>query len=149
MIVKRKLFSFIDEDGNQGYYLYNESTGEEKLFSVVEEEREFARGVGQAVKAATQFMQTKGQGAINKAAKKAMEASTPIGTMGIKDPRVFRRVNSPMAMNNATWAKDMGANKLHTNISRRAGNKYLGSLAGTSGKTSWTGGTIVGGGYAV
>ena len=42
MIVKRKLFSFIDEDGNQGYYLYNESTGEEKLFSVVEEEREFA-----------------------------------------------------------------------------------------------------------
>ena len=43
MIVKRKLFSFIDEDGNQGYYLYNESTGEEKLFSVVEEEREFAK----------------------------------------------------------------------------------------------------------
>ncbi len=43
MIVKRKLFSFIDEDGNLGYYLYNESTGEEKLFSVVEEEeREFA-----------------------------------------------------------------------------------------------------------
>ena len=33
MIVKRKLFSFIDEDGNLGYYLYNESTGEEKLFS--------------------------------------------------------------------------------------------------------------------
>lgn len=43
MIVKRKLFSFLDEDGNLGYYLYNESTGEEKLFSVVEEEREFAR----------------------------------------------------------------------------------------------------------
>ena len=42
MIVKRKLFSFLDEEGNQGYYLYNESTGEEKLFSVVEEEREFA-----------------------------------------------------------------------------------------------------------
>ena len=44
MIVKRKLFSFIDEDGNLGYYLFNERTGEEKLFSVVEEEREFARG---------------------------------------------------------------------------------------------------------
>lgn len=39
MIIKRKLFSFIDEDGNLGYYLYNESTGEEKLFSVVEEEK--------------------------------------------------------------------------------------------------------------
>lgn len=39
MIVKRKLSSFIDEDGNLGYYLYNESTGEEKLFSVVEEEK--------------------------------------------------------------------------------------------------------------
>ena len=42
MIVKRKLFSFIDEEGNLGYYLYNEATGEEKLFSVVEDEREFA-----------------------------------------------------------------------------------------------------------
>ena len=28
----------MDEDGNQGYYLYNEATVEEKLFSVVEEE---------------------------------------------------------------------------------------------------------------
>jgi hypothetical protein len=28
----------MDEEGNLGYYLYNESTGEEKLFSVVEEE---------------------------------------------------------------------------------------------------------------
>ena len=44
MIVKRKLFSFIDEDGNQGYYLYNESTGEEKLFSVVEDERLYFLG---------------------------------------------------------------------------------------------------------
>ena len=34
----------MDEEGNMGYYLYNEATGEEKLFSVVEEEREFARG---------------------------------------------------------------------------------------------------------
>ena len=33
----------MDEEGNQGYYLYNEATGEEKLFSVVEEEREFAK----------------------------------------------------------------------------------------------------------
>ena len=31
----------MDEEGNMGYYLYNEATGEEKLFSVVEEEREF------------------------------------------------------------------------------------------------------------
>ncbi len=42
MIVKRKLFSFIDEDGNLGYCLYNEATGEEKLFSVVEDERMYA-----------------------------------------------------------------------------------------------------------
>ena len=33
MIVKRKLYSVMDEEGNQGYYLYDESTGEEKLFS--------------------------------------------------------------------------------------------------------------------
>ena len=42
MIVKRKLYSVMDEEGNLGYYLYNESTGEEKLFSVVEEERLYA-----------------------------------------------------------------------------------------------------------
>lgn len=42
MIVKRKLYSVMDKEGNKGYYLYNEATGEEKLFSVVEEEREFA-----------------------------------------------------------------------------------------------------------
>ena len=28
----------MDEEGNPGYYLYNEATGEEKLFSVVKEE---------------------------------------------------------------------------------------------------------------
>lgn len=42
MKLYRKLFSFIDEEGNLGYYFYDENTGEEKLFSVVEEEREFA-----------------------------------------------------------------------------------------------------------
>ena len=42
-MIKNKLYSVMDEEGNLGYYLYNESTGEEKLFSVVEEEqREFA-----------------------------------------------------------------------------------------------------------
>lgn len=37
MIVKRKLYSVMDEEGNLGYYFYNESTGEEKLFSVEDE----------------------------------------------------------------------------------------------------------------
>ena len=49
MIVKRKLYSVIDEEGNLGYYLYNESTGEEKLFSVVEEQREFGEKKGKKV----------------------------------------------------------------------------------------------------
>ena len=44
MIVKRKLYSVIDEEGNMGYYLYDESTGEEKLFSIVEEERLYFLG---------------------------------------------------------------------------------------------------------
>ena len=33
MIVKRKLYSVVDEEGNLGYYFYNESTEEEKLFN--------------------------------------------------------------------------------------------------------------------
>ena len=33
MIVKRKLYSVIDEEGNLGYYLYDESTGEERMFA--------------------------------------------------------------------------------------------------------------------
>ena len=39
MIVKRKVFSVIDEEGNLGYYLYDEATGEEKLFSEKKEEK--------------------------------------------------------------------------------------------------------------
>ena len=69
MIVKRKLFSFIDEDGNLGYYLYNENTGEEKLFSVVEEEREFARGTKEAGKKAAEFLSKKGNKIANKIEK--------------------------------------------------------------------------------
>ena len=34
MLIKRKLYSVIDEEGNLGYYLYDESTGEDKLFAV-------------------------------------------------------------------------------------------------------------------
>ena len=37
-MIKNKLYSVMDEEGNLGYYLYNESTGEEKLYSVVDEE---------------------------------------------------------------------------------------------------------------
>jgi hypothetical protein len=40
MIIKRKLYSVMDEEGNIGYYHYDESTGEEKLFSAVVEEEE-------------------------------------------------------------------------------------------------------------
>ena len=69
MIIKRKLFSFIDQDGNLGYYLYNEATGEEKLFSVVEEEREFARGTKEAGKKAAEFLAKKGNKIANKIAK--------------------------------------------------------------------------------
>lgn len=43
MIVKRKLYSVMDEEGNQGYYLYNESTGEEKLFSVEDDEKDSSK----------------------------------------------------------------------------------------------------------
>ena len=71
MIVKRKLYSVMDEEGNLGYYLYNESTGEEKLFSVVEDEKMYARGVGSAVTAAKQMASSKGMGVANKVAKNA------------------------------------------------------------------------------
>ena len=73
MIIKRKLFSFIDEDGNLGYYLYNESTGEEKLFSVVEEEREFGE-----VKRA------------NKAAKRAAILKKDSGTVSKEEIEAMR-----------------------------------------------------------
>lgn len=36
MLIKRKLYSVIDEEGNLGYYLYNENNGEEKLFSKID-----------------------------------------------------------------------------------------------------------------
>lgn len=69
MIVKRKLYSVMDEEGNQGYYLYNEATGEEKLFSVVEDEKMYARGTKEAGKAAMEFLSKKGNKVANKEAK--------------------------------------------------------------------------------
>ena len=33
MLVKRKLYSVMDEEGNLGYYLYDESNGEERMFN--------------------------------------------------------------------------------------------------------------------
>ena len=44
MLVKRKLYSVMDEEGNLGYYLYDENSGEEKLFSVVEDEKLYFLG---------------------------------------------------------------------------------------------------------
>ena len=43
MLVKRKLFSVIDEEGNLGYYLYDESNREEKLFSVEDDEKDSSK----------------------------------------------------------------------------------------------------------
>ena len=62
MIIKRKLYSVIDEEGNLGYYLYNESTGEKKLFSVVEEERDFSsvRRSKKALKVAADIIRREG-----------------------------------------------------------------------------------------
>ena len=70
MIVKRKLYSVIDEEGNLGYYFYDESTGEEKLFSVVEDEKLYARGTGAAVYYAKQMMRNKGNKIANKIANR-------------------------------------------------------------------------------
>ena len=53
MLIKRKLFSVMDEEGNLGYYLYNESTGEEKLFSIVDEEERMYASVRHTKKAVT------------------------------------------------------------------------------------------------
>lgn len=52
----------MDEEGNLGYYLYNEATGEEKLFSVVEEEREFSsvRRSKKALKVAADIIRREG-----------------------------------------------------------------------------------------
>ena len=119
MIIKRKLFSFIDEDGNQGYYLYNEATGEEKLFSVVEEEREFARGVGQAVKAATQFAQSKGQGAFNRAASQLADS-------GGKKLRISKYLKtSTRALRNT---EDTAMSSVNDVINARGRSSYRGPL---------------------
>ena len=79
----------------------------------------------------------------NKMAKKAWEANQPLAkNYGI---RTQRRANSPMAMMNGSWAKDMGASKLQTNISR-SDKKFLRRL---SGRNQHMGplGPISGGGY--
>lgn len=57
MLIKKKLFSVLDEEGNLGYYLYDEYTGEEKMFSekkrnrnnVALEDVDSHRGLGRSV----------------------------------------------------------------------------------------------------
>ena len=60
----------MDEEGNLGYYLYDEATGEEKLFSVVEDERMYARGTKEAGKKAAEFLAKKGNKIANKVRKR-------------------------------------------------------------------------------
>jgi hypothetical protein len=86
MIVKRKLYSVVDEEGNLGYYLYNEATGEEKLFSVVEEEREFASV--RALKKATKTVLDK--------ASKGKLTTTDVARMGrLKGKNSIRAIDNP------------------------------------------------------
>lgn len=125
MIVKRKLFSFIDEDGNLGYCLYNESTGKGKLFSVVEDEKMYARGVGQAVKAATQMVQSKGQGMANKAAKNLAEAGGKRGMLGTYNKTATRQVRSGFSPTSFNYKKP---SNVHEIINARARSTYPGNL---------------------
>ena len=71
MIVKRKLYSVMDEEGNLGYYLYNESTGEEKLFAT------YSPNMGNAFKpinktAYTNFWKNSMNGGANKQVARSM-----------------------------------------------------------------------------
>lgn len=125
MIVKRKLYSVMDEEGNQGYYLYDEATGEEKMFAVMN-----SPFVGKNGK-----MAPTGFSAVNKNAKRVTEANTPLG--GVKHTNVFRYMNSPMTMKNPDWIKETGANKLQTKISIKGGDAYLGRLSGTGNKQAF------------
>jgi hypothetical protein len=75
MLVKRKLYSVMDEEGNLGYYLYNEATGEEKLFSVVEEdERLFANLDEDDIKFLEEHARNKERNAKNLGYKKAISS---------------------------------------------------------------------------
>lgn len=117
MIVKRKLFSFIDEDGNQGYYLYNEGTEEEKLFSVVEEEREFARGVGKkAIEEAVKKVSTKGNKKLNKKLAK-IKFNNPT------ELRIYRKLNDRSANIGNTVHHSINSRAVNTNNLLTEGSK--------------------------
>ena len=110
----------MDEEGNLGYYLYDEATGEEKLFSVVEEEeRMYARGVGQAVKAATQMAQSKGQGAINRAASQLADG-------GGRKLRINAYLKT--ATRGIRNAKDTALGSVNDVINARSRSSYRGPL---------------------
>ena len=79
----------MDEEGNQGYYLYDEATGEEKLFSVVEEEKMYARGTGAAVYYAEKMMRNKGNKIANKAAKREYYKTVGLDQIAKNDKRLI------------------------------------------------------------
>ena len=65
MLVKRKLYSVMDEEGNLGYYLYDESNGEERMF---------ARGTKEAGKAAKEFLKKKSRSSSENFKNKLIDA---------------------------------------------------------------------------
>lgn len=76
----------MDEEGNLGYYLYNEATGEEKLFSVVEEEREFASV--RALKKGTKKL-------LDKSLEGKLTTKDVASVMGLKGSRSLKAVENP------------------------------------------------------
>lgn len=107
MIVKRKLYSVMDEEGNLGYYLYNEATGEEKLFSVEDGEKDSSK-----------------KSKIRTAGKIAALGGTA-GSLGIATPIAYKVLKSEKEIGDKI-AKKYNVNKI--------GNMYFGRNAEKAAK---------------
>ncbi len=144
MIIKRKLFSFIDENGNLGYHLYNESTGEEKLFS----SRNFIQKLALKGKYGVRKVR---KSAADKLHESAKESKIKLHIAGKKLRRAEKAESelfnsSPQdrqaAMNLYRKGRNMGYTATHTDFTDV--NRYVGKRkdSHTDFKTSFRGGRL-------
>ena len=124
MIVKRKLYSVMDEEGNQGYYLYNESTGEEKLFSVEDDEKDSSKKskIRTAGKIAALSGTAGSLGIAIPTAYKLDKLKDEVGDKVAKKYNVKNFGGLYFVGNSANATK---AAKVHARVGRRLGNNRL------------------------
>ena len=143
MIVKRKLYSVIGEEGNLGYYLYDESTGEEERLYT---KRNLIQALALRGKYSVRGMRKKAADSLHESAKKSKAKMRLSSSKFDKNHAIEAELlsNSPQdrqaAMNLYRKGRNMGYTATHTDVDDI--NKYVTGNSHLDFKTSYRNGRV-------